>query len=303
MRRVPRPAAPGSLSSPRADAERLAVADFYAHWDGKGRFTKYAVYKAPDVRAALERAFGGKCAYCETYYAASQPVAVEHYRPKGAVVVDSKLVPPGYYWLASDWANLLPACTDCNSPRKQDLPTGSRTAGKANAFPLSSERTRATAPGAERKEGRLLLHPYLDHPERHLEFVWGTGTVDDGWVRPGRSPSGRPSVKGRATIEVCALQRRGLVAARRDRILELVAHLESVVEAHDNVVQHPGNAELVRQYERRLADVARFVADHAPYSAMAGQVVAAYHQRLFGREVSHEHRRRQPDQPLRVASA
>lgn len=282
MRRVPRPQVPAGLTSARAQAERQAVADFYAHWDGQAKYDRYAAYKAPDVRAALEQAFGGKCAYCETYYGASQPVAIEHYRPKGEVTIDGRRTPPGYYWLASEWTNLLPSCTDCNSPRRQDLPTGTRTAGKANAFPLASERTRASTPGAESKERRLLLHPYLDHPEKHLDFVWGTGTVDDGWVRPGRSPSGRPSAKGRATIEVCALQRRGLVAARRDRMLDLVAHLESVVEAHENIARHPGDPELVRQYERRLVDVSRFVADDAPYSAMARQIVAAYHHRLFG---------------------
>ncbi len=281
MRRVPRPPAPASLSSERAEAERAAVAAFYADWDGAEKYDRYTAYRAVDVKSALEEAFGGKCAYCESPYAATQPMAVEHFRPKGEVIVDGERVPPGYYWLASEWTNLLPSCTDCNSPRRQDLPTGAATAGKANAFPLSSERTRATRPGDEGKESRLLLHPYLDQPEKHLDFVWGTGSVDDGWVVPGRSPSGRASTKGRATIEVCALQRRGLVAARRARMLELVAHLESVVEAADNVARHPDDEELLRQYERRLADVARLVADHAPYSAMALQILAAYHDRLF----------------------
>lgn len=282
MRRVPRPAAPPSLAAARAERERQQASDFYATWDGQSRYDRYTAYKAPDVRATLEGAFGGKCAYCETYYAATQPVAIEHYRPKGGVLIDGSLVPPGYYWLASDWLNLLPACTDCNSPRGQDLPGGRRTAGKANAFPLASERTRATAPGTEGQEQRLVLHPYLDFPEKHLEFVWDTGTVSDGWVEPKRNPSGRVSPKGRHTIEVCALQRRGLVAARRDRLLDLVAHLEAVVEAYENVSRHPGDPTLVTQYERRLAEVSRFVADDAPYSTMARQVVAAYHHRLFG---------------------
>ncbi len=282
MRRVARPPEPRSLSSEKTVAEREAVLAFYADWDGEAKYDGFRAYKALDVRAGLEKAFGLKCAYCETYYGATQPVAIEHFRPKGEVVVDGKRVPPGYYWLASEWTNLLPSCTDCNSPRRQDLPTGAETAGKANAFPLSSEKSRAKKPGDENKESRLLLHPYLDEPEKHLDFVWGTGSVDDGWVRPARSPSGRASTKGRVTIEVCALQRRGLVAARRARLLELVAHLESVVEAHDNVARHPDDPELLEQYDRRLADTARLVDDHAPYSAMARQVVAAYHDRLFG---------------------
>lgn len=279
MRRVRRPPPPPSLASEGALKEREAALQFYANWDGVAKYDKYKAYKAPDVRASLEQAFGGKCAYCETYYASTQPVAIEHYRPKGEVTIGGKRVPPGYYWLASDWANLLPSCTDCNSPRKQDLPgeEGPLTAGKANAFPLASESTRATAPGAEKSERRLLLHPYLDHPEKHLEFVWGTGTVDDGWVRPRNG-----SAKGAATIAVCALQRRGLRAARRDRLLLLVAHLESVVDARDNVVRHPTDPALLDQYKRRLAEVSRFVDDHAPYSAMCRQVVAVYRQKLFG---------------------
>ena len=277
MRRVPRPKEPPSLAEAKTLTERRAALDFYAAWDGAAKYDGYKAYKNPDIRAALEQAFGGKCAYCETFYAATQPVAIEHYRPKGEVTIDGKRVPPGYYWLASEWTNLLPSCTDCNSPRKQDLPDESRTAGKANAFPLASETTRATAPGLEKSEKRLLLHPYLDHPEKHLEFVWGTGTIDDGWVRPRRG-----SAKGAATITVCALQRRGLRAARRDRLLDLIAHLESVVEAQNNAVRHPDDADLLAQLERRLAEVSRFVADHAPYSAMCRQVVASYHEKLFG---------------------
>ncbi|MFN2944757.1 HNH endonuclease, partial [Escherichia coli] len=30
----------------------------------------YKAYKSADVRSALEKLFHGKCAYCETYYAA-----------------------------------------------------------------------------------------------------------------------------------------------------------------------------------------------------------------------------------------
>lgn len=284
MRRVRRPKVPDSLRSTKAEAERERARAFYAQWDGKQKYDDYKVYKSPDVRAALEEAFGHKCAYCETFYGSSQPVAIEHYRPKGEVTIDGKRVPPGYYWLASEWENLLPSCTDCNSPRKQDLPTGLRTAGKSNAFPLASERTRATSPEAVRKERRLLLHPYLDHPERHLEFVWGTDSIDDGWVRPKASPSGRESAKGRATIEVCALQRRGLVKARRERLIHLLAALRAVEDAQGNVLRHPDDPQLLTQLADRLDDVEKYRKEHAPYSLMARQVVAAHYRRLFGKE-------------------
>ncbi|MGD8214608.1 hypothetical protein [Aestuariimicrobium sp. Y1814] len=283
MIRVATPKAPASLSSERTLAERKAALDFYATWDGTGKYDKYTAYKNPDVRAALELAFGRKCAYCESSYGATQPVAIEHYRPKGGVTIDGTLTPPGYYWLASEWTNLLPSCTDCNSPRRQELPTGTRTAGKANAFPLAKGETgRAAQPGQERDEQRLVLHPYLDHPEKHLTFTWDTGTIDDGWVVPTPSSRGRPSPKGQATIEVCALQRRGLVENRRAHLQYLLGALEGVREAVENIAAHPDDPRLVTQYERNLAEVKKYLGDHDKYAAMCRQVVTAYYRRLFG---------------------
>ena len=47
------------------------------------------------MKRRLDLLFHGKCAYCETFYSASAPVDVEHYRPKGAVSEDPSH--PGYY--------------------------------------------------------------------------------------------------------------------------------------------------------------------------------------------------------------
>ena len=89
--------------------------------------------------SALEHIFNNKCAYCETDLgAARQPGDADHYRPKGLVNYKTKPEPewkkykraraanysrhpanelnhPGYFWLAYNWKNLLPACKDCNS--------------------------------------------------------------------------------------------------------------------------------------------------------------------------------------------
>jgi hypothetical protein len=84
----------------------------------------------------LENVFYQKCAYCEREISGYYGDA-EHYRPKGAVKqatsgggfqrVTCELpdpshpeqritaVHPGYFWLAYDWRNLLPACVYCNS--------------------------------------------------------------------------------------------------------------------------------------------------------------------------------------------
>lgn len=280
MKHVAIPPAPLSLSGDRAVAERKAAEEFYKSWDGTSKFDKFAAYKAPDVRVALAAAFGDRCAYCECDYDKSQPMAVEHYRPKGEVTINGKRTPPGYYWLASEWTNLLPSCTDCNSPRRQDLPGASAVAGKANAFPISSEKGRATKPGEEKREKRLLLHPYFDKPEKHIEFIWDSR--DLGWIQARSTGSGRPSPKGAKTIEVCALQRKGLVRARKNRIVGLLGALESVVEAKDNIARHPDDPEFRKQFDRRLDEVVPFAHVDAEFSVMARQIIDAYHNRLFG---------------------
>jgi hypothetical protein len=46
------------------------------------------LYRDPGVKAALERLFTNKCAYCETGGFAGFPWDVEHFRPKGSVAED-----------------------------------------------------------------------------------------------------------------------------------------------------------------------------------------------------------------------
>jgi len=285
VRHVPIPPAPASLSSAAAQKERAKLAAYYA--DPANESARYpgnfSAYRHAQVRTALKNAFGGKCAYCETFYDSNQPTAVEHFRPKGEVTIGGKRVPPGYWWLASIWENLLPSCTDCNSPRRQDFPAGlPATAGKANAFPLPTEKRRARRQGDEKRERPLLLHPYFDHPEQHLEFVWGTDTIDDGQIRP-RRDGARESARGRTTIEVCALQRLGLVTARRRHLRTLVAFLEVVVQRKAEADQAPGDPDARKRFEDAVADVRQlFVDDDPEYTAMTDQVIKAYHERIFG---------------------
>ena len=283
MRRVAIPPPAPSLAKRPAEAERRRLREFYAiPANGKLPFDgEFRAYKRQDVRAALLKAFNGKCAYCESRIRATQPLAVEHYRPKGETIIGGQRTPPGYWWLASTWENLLPSCTDCNSPRKQDFPAGLPvTAGKANQFPLPTERRRATAEGEERRERSLLLHPYFDDPDAHLEYVWGTGGLMDGEVRPRRNGS-RPSRRGKTSIEVYALQRLGLVEERRERLRLLLAHLEGLVEIGEDIRQRPGEQRLVNRFRRAVDQVAMFIGEDKPYSAMCMQVVATYHDRLL----------------------
>jgi uncharacterized protein (TIGR02646 family) len=286
MRHVPIPAPPASLSSKAAEEERTRLAAYYATPENaEARYTgTFGAYKHQQVRAALQAAFGGKCAYCETSYTATQPLAVEHFRPKGGVTIGGALVPPGYWWLASHWENLLPSCTDCNSPRRQDFPGGvPATAGKANAFPLPTERRRAHCQGDEKKERPLLLHPYFDQPEEHLEFTWDTGTVDDGHIHPRRNGRGQESRRGRTTINVCALQRMGLVSARRRHLRKLIAFLNVVAERKLEADRAPADLDARKRFESAVTEVrVLFIDDEPEYVAMTTAVIQAYHERIFG---------------------
>ncbi|HET7761114.1 MAG TPA: hypothetical protein VFL46_02060 [Phycicoccus sp.] len=288
MRHVEPGPAPTSLSSARAQAERAALAQFYADAaNARAKYPKgFSAYQGEGVREALTRAFHGKCAYCETYYAATQPADIEHFRPKGAVADrQGTLQPPGYWWLASDWSNLLPSCSDCNRPRRQDFPAGlPRTAGKANKFPLGSERTRAVAAGQESRERRLLLNPYLDDPARYLRFVSGTGTIRDGEVAARKTSAGRPAPRGQASIEVYALNRLGLLEKRRAVLRKLEAHLARALELKAAALRHPEDADLVAAFRAAVADIALYTQPDQEYSAMCTQVAADFRATLFGQD-------------------
>ena len=142
----------------------------------------------------LANVFDGKCAYCEKKITGGFFGDAEHYRPKGKVTVkehgrvdtvmhDGK-PHPGYYWLAYNWRNLLPACELCNS-----------SDGKMNQFPVANGHVFRPEDGPDPDaldlaEGPLLLHPYRDDPSRHLRFgVEGTVAPRDG------SREGEESIK------------------------------------------------------------------------------------------------------------
>ena len=121
--------------------------------------------------------FHGKCAYCECEVT-TKTGDIEHYRPKKGVTDENDnpilitnengetVFHPGYYWLAYDWMNLLPACKDCNQP-------GNSNIGKRNRFPLANLHT--CKPEEVCNEQRLLLNPLVDDPEEHISVDLKTG--------------------------------------------------------------------------------------------------------------------------------
>lgn len=214
---------------------RKGLAELRKHRNLEPQERKFKAYSADPVKEKLAELFGRKCMFCESLLAGSQPGDVEHYRPKGKVVVYPKTddvpaqVAPGYYWLAAKWPNLLLSCADCNRPRTQDDCDGNaRVIGKANFFPLADETKRASGPWFVLSEEPLLLNPCIDDPADHLVFL------EDGRVEP-RLIDGEPSPKGKASIYYLGLARAELLQmrARHARMVRAaIRHTVDALEGH-----------------------------------------------------------------------
>jgi uncharacterized protein (TIGR02646 family) len=254
--------------------ERARALDFYDKNLDQGKSFPFKVYKNPEVTDTLDELFHHKCAYCESPYGATQKVAVEHYRPKGSVLVNSKISGRGYYWLAADWDNLLPSCTDCNSPRTQKV-TGekARVLGKGTEFPIANEAKRAVRPGQESQERRLLLNPCLDNPDEHLVFEEEGEEVI---VRPAIKPNGKESPMGRESIRVFGLRRMGLAEARRDRMIWIKAQLSRIDRYISRLNKDPENEDNTNLLNEEMLVLDKLLEDDQPYAGMARQYVQRY---------------------------
>jgi uncharacterized protein (TIGR02646 family) len=131
----------------------------------------------------------GKCAYCESPLE-SGSAGLDRFRPKaGAVGLSGEFSTEHYWWLAYEWKNIYPCCIKCNK-------------FKAGKFPVEGSRC---PPGADwpvvGAEHRLLVDPFQDRPDEHLDFQ------PDGTVVPRSS-------MGDVTIHTLELNRSDLVAAR-----------------------------------------------------------------------------------------
>lgn len=223
-------------------------------------------YSSEPVRKKLTELFGRKCMFCESLLAGTQSGDVEHYRPKGKVVVYPKTtavaahVIPGYFWLGAKWPNLLLSCSDCNRPRTQDDFDGNaRVIGKANFFPLADETKRAIGTWRVRQEEPLLLNPCIDDPAEHLVFL------EDGRVQA-RLIDGVPSAKGEASIYYLGLARAELLQmrARHGRMVRAaIRHtISALKEGRD-----PG---------ADLEDLEAFLMPKEPYVAFSRVLIYKY---------------------------
>ncbi len=160
--------------------------------------------------------FHGKCAYCETDISQTQQGDIEHFRPKLGVTDENDQVievdygagqpepHKGYYWLAYEWRNLLPACAFCNQPRTVD----GRKIGKHNRFPVQG--AHATTADGVKDEVPLLISPLEEDPENHLSVDAATGIMT------------ALTEQGRMCIDVFGLNDRDVLQQRRQMVALIV---------------------------------------------------------------------------------
>ncbi|MBK9535584.1 MAG: hypothetical protein IPO10_10535 [Flavobacteriales bacterium] len=233
-----------AFNKEKEEVEAWLRSDF--HKDLKPDFKLYKHEKVPEL---LELMFQGKCAYCESPYTRTQPLDIEHFRPKSEVLVEltnkTETKVGVYAKLAMEWDNLLPSCIDCNRARYQyvyrknpidgSYQWKKLKQGKANSFPLFDETMRASAPLFDISgEQCLLLNPCTDEPSKYLEYD------DSGVMKAIALPSSENVIKREIhwqkairSIEIYGLNRKGLVDMRREYILRLKMRFEMILKLID----------------------------------------------------------------------
>lgn len=241
--------------------ERTRSETFYAVPENNKKSFNFQIYRDKSVKDKLNDLFHKKCAYCEAQIR-GYPFPVEHFRPKGAVVHETELRKPGYYWLAAEWDNLLPSCVDCNSERYQEFADIEPIlSGKANKFPIANLQKRAKKPGEEKHEIRLLFHPCRDYPERALEFD------EIGTVLPAKHIRGITKQKAKTSIKVYGLNREELVKSREGLIIRLKVQIKRVFDASDDIDNNP-NDKNKRIFAFELRELFRFREKTEPFQAL-----------------------------------
>ncbi len=250
-----------------AAEERTKADRFYAK-SRLNAFKNYPfkVYKNKAVKSALEALFSKKCAYCESKYARTQPMDVEHWRPKGGVVIDGEFWWPGYWWLAAAWGNLLPSCIDCNRKRRYFFPEDEvdDSRGKENLFPVKGRH--ADEVGGEVNETPLLLDPCSDDPAFYLNFG------DAGMVAVRAGLRGAKRLRANHSIQTYGLDRPELVEARAGMQSRVLEQMAAAGEAYKKFYATPGSKKRRRSLGAELRDLRAMGADSGEYAGTARQL-------------------------------
>ena len=177
---------------------------------------KSDLYGATDVKTQLLTDQHHKCCFCESTLLNQDGGEVEHFRPKAAVRQDTtprNTQKPAYYQLAYDWDNLSAACHACNRR-------------KGTLFPLRDNHTRFNLQAEE----PLLINPYIDNPDQHLEFRQYK-------LYAKRDANGNKDEKGSLTIKYLGLNRKDLKELRRRHLSDFVRSMDREGLSFDDKLQ------------------------------------------------------------------
>jgi predicted ATPase len=193
MIHIARKPAPPSLESGLVKNARAEAKKFFdPAADRRQKHHKFLALttRVPGFKQELHEAFGGKCAFCESYLRITDVSCMDRFRPKsGAIGLDGVPSADHYWWLAYEWSNLYLVCLACNKIR-------------GDRFPVEEERATPGTLGDELlNEKPLLLDPCSDFPEDHLVFNENGLVASD-------------SHRGQITIDILGLNRTPLVMAR-----------------------------------------------------------------------------------------
>ena len=119
------------------------------------------VYGHKEIKNSLINAQFDKCCFCEAKITHISYGDVEHFRPKAGYCQDESdgIQPPGYYWLAYDWDNLLLSCQLCNQRFKKNL------------FHWKTQTLRAKNHHHQiENEIPVFINPVHEDPQEHIGF-------------------------------------------------------------------------------------------------------------------------------------
>jgi 5-methylcytosine-specific restriction endonuclease McrA len=219
---------------------------------GKHRFNERYIGLICDD---LKELYVYKCGYCETYTGAGSVLHFDHYRPKNGVKGTSH---QGYYWLGYEWTNFVPACFKCNRTKSNWFPIAGEEDKRVKEPPLlpdgrlDKSKCMIHSPELE-AEMPLLLHPEVDKPEKHLVFL-SSGGIES------------VTTRGEKTIEICGLNREGLILERREII---DGYLDDIREILDDFIAGEIDRKTMRyDLDRLFKKISESGNPKKPYSRM-----------------------------------
>jgi uncharacterized protein (TIGR02646 family) len=210
------------------------------------------IYGSKSVKQRLKQVFKQKCAFCESNITRGAHLDIEHFRAK-----------THYYWLGYEWSNFLLACHICNRDYKK------------TKFPLLHEANRVISPPKNAQgaldraacdirqlnlmEQPLLLHPALDDPKEHLQFL------------PNGAVQGITQ-KGRESIDAYGLNRENLEKYRKKIVQDI---RQEICEEYLHKTQLSDN-ELITEVRKAINRLQRCIQEAGEYVGLAQTILEQF---------------------------